>query len=372
MRFLLTLILVIGLTRCNYDSLVNPEPAPPLADNTTTKPLEEPQSPTNASPSPRGKYDPSEQQKSTVADGAAEHQRYAASGGSAPVLEAGAGGLVTDPLPLQSGDRVVTNKEADLFDRPGGTVIDQLAAGTRGTIFDNTTEWARVDFDTGASGVVRTEDLDPFVEGPPPPEEPPPFIVEAAGFVGCSNTHEKRRGAGLLSDTWDAKFWPEEITRDIGHGSLGEWGDPASVHYEKLWGVIERGFAAMPGTNAIVWEVCIGRRDRQPDEPTPNELELRWAEAVLSRLQTEHPGVTLFVSGLNTYDGFDCKLTGMNGPEKAQAVADHVIGLGASPGVSWGPLSGADVEADMCHLSEQGEAFTGGQLINFFESLESG
>ena len=113
-----------------------------------------------------------------------------------------------DILKIPVGDSVVTNKDAEVYDRPNGTPTGEVVAqGTPGVVTRSKDGWAEVDFDGPVDGIVKEEDLD---DGGGQPTDP------VASFVYTSNEllvnfTDTSTDDGTIT-TWDWSFGDGELS----------------------------------------------------------------------------------------------------------------------------------------------------------------
>ena len=95
-------------------------------------------------------------------------------------------------------------------------------------------------------------------------------------------------------------------------------------------------------------------------EPSANEVQI----------QARDPGITIWISPLNFYEGIVCDATGPDGPAIAAQAADWAASTFSSVqrGPNLGPLKPEHIgQGDNCHPNNQGELLLGGQLVAFFD-----
>ena len=94
-------------------------------------------------------------------------------------------------------------------------------------------------------------------------------------------------------------------------------------------------------------------------------------DAVLAKIWEIDPGIPIWISPLNYYEGEDCEVTAGNSiPNDGAIIADTTAATYelVSRGPDLGPLSAEQLRRDLCHPNQLGIDFLGLQLVDFFDS----
>ena len=191
------------------------------------------------------------------------------------------------------------------------------------------------------------------------------------GALGCSMTRDLF-DPGLSKNTplagW-LKRTPAgvHVLQKYSGGTVGRWAEGNNIK----WAAFAAGDAAWVDTYAIFWQICI-KASEVVSDPLQYVDELRY---IANRIQTESPGVPIYVFGMPTYtEGHVCPIAGPDGVEfsytLARLAADSTVAEYAE-GLELGPLSPAQVKPapDLCHVNAAGAAFEGQQLENWLYTL---
>ncbi len=186
----------------------------------------------------------------------------------------------------------------------------------------------------------------------------------SVGAVGCSNTSQSVDGYDFVGG---AAFWPAKEVKNaaggIGRGSMDRWADLSSQY----WDYLETMFARYPDTTAVWWQICLVLVLRPGDSPTPSAEEIATARLIYDEIQRRKPGVQVYVSGLNGYDGITCEALGANGAVAAAALAQELADTtNASLGPTMTPLNATNHRGDQCHGGESAVEAWGHDLMAFF------
>lgn len=180
------------------------------------------------------------------------------------------------------------------------------------------------------------------------------------GYLGCSQT----TGAveGYHNDGGD-RLWP---TIEYGGGSISRWAT-VSDDDARYWGAFRANLKSRP-SSVIWWQLCVQGGGVQTNYDN--------ALTVLHRLRGFiASGTKIYVSAQNDYvPPHVCSISGPDGPETAQKVADKLVG---EPDVYAGPKmtalrgpdsagSGPTQTKDSCHPNDAGEKVLGEDLLEFF------
>jgi hypothetical protein len=98
--------------------------------------------------------------------------------------------------------------------------------------------------------------------------------------------------------------------------------------------------------------------------------EQQWISHIVQQIHSRDPGVTIWVSPLNFYEGIVCDATGADGPAISAEAADWAAGSLSNVlrGPDLGPLKPEHIGVrDNCHPNKAGEMLLGGQLVAFFD-----
>ena len=194
-------------------------------------------------------------------------------------------------------------------------------------------------------------------EGIPPGAEAPSFSV---GYIGCSNTKQTVYGYHWVGG---ANIWPADERRlhDYDNGAVVNWRKDGN----RFWDAFDDYLEENPITDAVWWQLCI----RQGEAGMAYEDAIPVLEAIRKRI----PGVTIYISPLADYAENVCEITGVEGIERAKALAHELDSRNEDvlPGPILGPLYLAEItdqEKDRCHLNEAGMQKLGEQMKAFFDA----
>ena len=144
-----------------------------------------------------------------------------------------------------------------------------------------------------------------------------------------------------------------------GGGAIYEW-TPGQPRY---WDRFDTLYAQYPQTTDIYWMLCV----RESASSTPTTADLQIVEQIAAEIARKAPGVTIWASAMNDFDGVICPISGATGPPKSVQLADHVAALGlAERGPDVSPLTPATVSPDMCHPNQDGRVMWGEELQTVF------
>lgn len=198
----------------------------------------------------------------------------------------------------------------------------------------------------------------------------PSAIAGPIGFVGCSNIRDTVQG--YITDG-GSKIWVP-VDNTYAGGTVKKWSDLSSEY----WTQFNQFLAAHPTTKTIWWGLCTYASDRESDADNNKA-----APVVLDELRKKIPGVTVYVSAINSFVApHVCRLTGDDGPSRMQTLANSLVsnqGLKAGPAVGslisfyQTPSAGAtaannQTKDDGCHPNDAGEVYLGKALLAFFGS----
>ena len=192
------------------------------------------------------------------------------------------------------------------------------------------------------------------------PATPPEQGVGLIGVVGCSNTDQSVTGYSGVSSQ------DRLISGDLGGGTASIWGDPGNNSYAEYWGIYDSRRPADGLDDAWV-QICLRTNDHGGvfDQP-----EMDWISHIVEQLQQRDPGINVWISPINFYEGVVCDAIGPDGSEIAAQTADWAAASvsGAFRGPDLGPVSASQTALrDNCHLNDAGRRLVGGQLVEFFD-----
>jgi len=143
----------------------------------------------------------------------------------------------------------------------------------------------------------------------------------------------------------------------IGDGIVTHWDDPTD-----RWWMNYTHELTIYGQPKIVWvQLCTG---------VDANTSFANVTTMLSILQTYSPGVIVYISPLNSFDGITCSITGPNGVQLATGFAQQAVSAGlALQGPIMGPLNSTTTISDHCHPNAEGQQILGQQLQQFFNNL---
>ena len=185
--------------------------------------------------------------------------------------------------------------------------------------------------------------------------------TDPVGVVGCSNTH--LAVGGYL----EASSVDRIITGNLGGGSVSVWGDPANREYGEYWGIFD---AETPpgGYSEVFMQLCLRTSEHNG---AFDAAEQEWVAHMVAQVHARHPGITIWISPVNTYaEGLVCSSIGPDGPAIAAQAADWGAAnlANVSRGPDLGPLEeGQIAQRDDCHPNSAGQDLLGAQLVSFFD-----
>ncbi len=178
----------------------------------------------------------------------------------------------------------------------------------------------------------------------------------AIAGVGCSNTYDALSDpGGYLDQSSEDNL----IVVAAGGHTVETWAENTQSSRKDPWGRY-LSFRPVAGYTGVWFHLC-ERAGQLTTENVVTVLEdLVWAN---------DPGIPVWLSPMNTYDGVFCSVTAGN------AVAEDGVAviaeLDAMPNVhvgpDLGPLTSSMVRRDDCHPNDAGVALMGSQLVEFFD-----
>lgn len=207
------------------------------------------------------------------------------------------------------------------------------------------------------------------------PEDAPFLSVNDAlvGAVGCSMTRDIL-DPGLSKytavDGW-LKVAPngQKVLKQYSGGTIGRWGFPGANGYNNKWSAFNSGLSSWPGTNIILWQICI-----RADEVTGSVNDYAGAlQHIAGRIAQEAPGVPVYVTGMPTYEpGHLCSITGPDGVQFSRDLAElaaSITGANFATGLDLDLESPSYLGGDGCHASQAGAQHEAQLLVAWLESL---
>lgn len=179
-------------------------------------------------------------------------------------------------------------------------------------------------------------------------------------MVGCSNTDQSVTGYLAVSSLGRL------IPGDLGGGTAAIWGDPTNKDYAGYWALYDDRRPAEGLDDAWV-ELCLRTGDHGG---AFDQSEIDWISHIVEQLQSRDPGINVWISPLNFYEGLVCEAVGPDGPAISAEMADWAASNlpGAFRGPDLGPISPAETgQRDNCHLDASGRRLVGSQLVEFFD-----
>ena len=144
---------------------------------------------------------------------------------------------------------------------------------------------------------------------------------------------------------------------------MSQWGDPAN---EGGWRVYDNARPREGYTGAWV-QLCI---EEDEHGGTFSETLQVWITNIVEEIHRRDPGIPVWLSPLNSYDGIVCGRVGPDGPAIAAETADWAAANipGVERGPDLGPLTEEHINPpDNCHANGAGELLLGEQLAAFFD-----
>ncbi len=238
--------------------------------------------------------------------------------------------LANDPRCEQQPDRPQCQS---MDDAPESTTTTTVAPTTTST--DETTTTTSSDPDSDPTTTTT------LPKGP----------HHAVSVIGCSNTHHAASGYLDVSS----------VDHLINTARAG--------HTVEYWAVNDAGWDEhyLPlrpegGFDGAWFNLC---------ERASAGLTLENAETVLAKIWEIDPGIPVWVSPLNFYEGEECEVTNGNQiPNEGSVIADTLAANYelVERGPDLGPLSVAHLRRDLCHVTREGITFLGTQLQTFFDN----
>ena len=193
-----------------------------------------------------------------------------------------------------------------------------------------------------------------------PPPGGPGGTGTAYGVAGCSNTGQAVNGYTLLTSVGIL------TPGSLGGGSAPKWGDPADSGYNTYWGLYDERRPANGYDGAWV-QICLRSGEHNGAFDAPEQM---WVSHIIEQVKSRDPGITIWISPLNFYEGIVCSAAGADGPAIAAAAADWAASTfaGVQRGPDLGPLKPEHIGVrDDCHPNQEGELLLGSQLVAFFD-----
>ena len=180
------------------------------------------------------------------------------------------------------------------------------------------------------------------------------------GVVGCSNTGQAVNGY------IDVSSEDNLVEGELGGGSAATWGNPEHNRYSLYWGLYDERRPS-GGSEATWLQLCLRTGEHQGAFDSD---EQGWVTHIVQQIHARDPGITIWISELNTYvEGHVCPATGPDGVAIAAAAADWAAASlsNVARGPTIGPLSPDLLGHDDCHPNTRGELALGEDLVAFFD-----
>lgn len=208
----------------------------------------------------------------------------------------------------------------------------------------------------------------------PSPTPSPVTGKEPIGFIGCSNSRDAVQGYWTVGGK---RIWFPNPNAVYGGGTPLTWANDLKnpTQSVKYWASFDRMNKENPGAKTIWLSLCL--RATESDVDSYNS-----AVTIINEAKKRIPGATIYVSALNGFVApHACAITGKNGPQRAQTLADRLVSEGrAKTGPDVGdlisddqiPSAGATAQntetvSDGCHpTTDVGEPKLGRELLKFF------
>lgn len=246
----------------------------------------------------------------------------------------------------------MTNTTQDTTQRPSTTTTTERSRPSTST---TTTTLGTTS--TTSSGQSETPPEPPPETPPEPPSEPVDGVL---GVVGCSNTSQAVEGYHEVSE------FDLLTPGDLGGGSISPWGNPSDAGYSTYWSFYDnrRPDGGYTGT----WVQLCSRTSEHQGAFDSDEQE--WVTHIVEQVHARDPGITVWVSPINFYDGVVCEAVGVDGPAIAAETSDWAASAlsNVSRGPDLGPLTQSHLGVrDNCHPGGSGRLLLGSQLAEFFD-----
>lgn len=226
---------------------------------------------------------------------------------------------------------------------------------------DSSTTSRRQEPSTTTTSESSTSTTSPTTTTPPTSSEEPPAVgTGVVGVIGCSNTDL------AVSGYTDVSSLDRLVTGDLGGGTPAQWGDPADSAYSQYWGIYEQRRPA-EGYSETWIQLCIREGDHQG---AFDDAEMAWITHIVEQVHLRDPGLTIWMSPINSYEGVVCDSIGADGPAIAAEAADWAASTldNVFRGPDLGPITSAELgQRDNCHPNSAGQRLLGGQLVEFFD-----
>lgn len=192
------------------------------------------------------------------------------------------------------------------------------------------------------------------------PEPTPAVGTGPVGVVGCSNTDLSVAGYTDLSGL------DRLSTGDLGGGAPPLWGDPTEDRYAEYWATYD---SRRPATGYVeTWvQLCLRVSDHNGSFDAD---EQGWISHIVEQIHLRDPGIPVWISPINTYEGIVCDSIGADGPAIAAEASDWAAAAltDVFRGPDLGPLTEAEIgQRDDCHPNQSGQRLLGEQLVDFFD-----
>jgi hypothetical protein len=156
---------------------------------------------------------------------------------------------------------------------------------------------------------------------------------------------------------------------EYGGGTVGNWWSQIGPPPGGKWQIFQKGIAYNGQPPIIYWQLAY----RTQRSSKVRKKDLDELLDILSEIRSRAPGASIYVSGMTSYEPFDCPATNDKAIDKSWDAAG--ILWATEPDVFMGPVLPAatpeDLEGsgDSCHLGPQGMLEYGAKLHQFFDPL---
>lgn len=156
---------------------------------------------------------------------------------------------------------------------------------------------------------------------------------------------------------------------EYGGGTAQAWWSQIGPPAGGKWQLFQSGIEYNGLPPLIYWQIAY----RTQRNPKVRKKDLDQLLDILDEIRARAPGAAIYVSGMTSYDPFDCPATNDKAVEKSWNAAGILWGM--EPDVFMGPAlpdatpADLDGSGDSCHLGPQGMVKYGALLHQFFDPL---
>ncbi len=195
----------------------------------------------------------------------------------------------------------------------------------------------------------------------------PPSPSGIIGGIGCSTSRNAVNGYTAVSAV---DLIANPLQPQWGQGVLERWLEPSAQSDVRYWGAYD-ALRPAEGYASVIVLTCL--HNSEHDGSVTPELQAKTL-ALFDLIWSRDPGVTIWAGGKPLYPpGHVCPKAGALSDVVANDLATWAADLDPDDLIERAPVLGP-LEPnmvvggnDLCHLTEAGRTFTGGQLASFFD-----